>query len=101
MASVELDNVIANSVNTTELQAGNAIFTGTARFVNGIYGDINNSQNINQVQSSTTIGDDWTILVSTGTNLRRITFQDLCAAIAEKVDNDTLQNYPNAATSLF
>lgn len=101
MASVELDNVIANSVRTTDLQAGNAIFTGAARFANGIYGDVKNSQNINQVQSSTSIADDWTLLISTGTALRRISFADLCNAIAEKVDEGTLQSYPNAAINTF
>lgn len=101
MANVELDNVIANSVRTTDLQAGNAIFTGAARFANGIYGDIKNTQNINQVQSSASIADDWTLLVSTGAALRRVSFADLCNTIAEKINTGTFQSYPNAATTTF
>lgn len=35
--SVTVDNLQANSVNTTDLNAGNMLVTGSARFVNGIY----------------------------------------------------------------
>ncbi|MBO6255909.1 MAG: hypothetical protein J6O49_20095 [Bacteroidaceae bacterium] len=79
-----VENLQADSVNTTELYAGNMVVTGAARFANGIYGDLKNSVNINTVSSSATIPDTWTVIVSDGTAVHRISFADLCTAIAAK-----------------
>ena len=79
-----INNLRADSVNTTELYAGDMVVTGSARFANGIYGEMKNGININTVSSSATIPDTWTIIVSDGNAVHRITFADLCAAIAAK-----------------
>ena len=88
-----VENLQADSVNTTELYAGNMVVTGAARFANGICGDLKNSVDINTVSSSTSIPDTWTVIVSDGTAIHRISFADLCTAIAIKfgltADNNT------------
>lgn len=80
-----LENLRADSVNTTELYAGDMVVTGSAKFANGIYGEMKNSININTVSSSATIPDTWTVIVSDGNAVHRITFADLCSAIATKM----------------
>mgnify|MGYP006988903332 CR=1 FL=1 len=84
MAETIVENLRADSVDTTELYTGNMVVTGAARFANGIYGDINNSVDINTVSSSASIPDTWTVIVSDGTSIHRISFADLCSAIATK-----------------
>lgn len=84
VAETIVENLRADSVNTTELYTGNMVVTGAARFVNGIYGEMKNSVDINSVSSSTTIPDTWTVIVSDGTAVHRISFADLCSAIAAK-----------------
>ena len=85
--SVTVDNLQANSVNTTDLNAGNMLVTGPARFVNGIYtSEIKGSQDINKVTSGATISDSAYVLISDGTHLSRIKFSDLCTAIFAKFD---------------
>jgi hypothetical protein len=84
-----VENLRADSVNTTELYAKDMVVTGSARFANGIDGEMKNSININTVSSSTTIPDTWTVIVSDGNAVHRITFADLCAAIATKMELPT------------
>lgn len=84
MADVVVNNLSADSVKTDELYSGNMVVTGAARFVQPIYADIKGSKDINTVSSSATIPDTWTVIVSDGTSIHRISFADLCAAIAAK-----------------
>lgn len=86
MADVTVEKLKADSINTDELYTGNVLVTGAARFANGIQGDLKNSKDINAVPASTTINDNWTVLISDGTNIKRITFANLCTAIAAKIN---------------
>ena len=70
----------------TDFTAGNIISTGAARFLNPIHCELANSKDINNVTSNTTISDSDTIIYSDGTAIKKITFANLCAAIATKLD---------------
>ena len=88
MADVEnlaVTNIEADSAHITDLSSGNLIVTGAARFVQPIYADINGSKDINQVSAATSIPDSWTVIVSDGNSIHRITFANLCSAIAAKL----------------
>ncbi len=96
MADVEnlaVTNIEADSAHITDLSSGNLIVTGAARFVQPIYADINGSKDINQVSSASSIPDSWTVIVSDGTSIHRITFANLCSAIATKLGIDPTKNY--------
>ena len=80
-----LENVIADSVETAELNSGDLIVRGAARFVNPIYADIQGSQDINRVTSSTAVADTDYVLVTNGTSLKRVLFTDFVAAVRAKL----------------
>ena len=91
--TVRLNNLVADSVQTTELNAGNIMVTGAARFAQPIYAEINGAKDINTVSTATSISDTWTVIVSDGTAIHRISFSDLCAAIADKIGIDSTKDY--------
>ncbi len=79
-----LENVKADSVQTDELTAGNLLVNGAARFLNPIYADLQNSEDINQV-STGTISNNAYVLFSNGTNLFKVKYSDLIADLSTKV----------------
>ena len=80
-----LENVAADSVQTEELNSGNLIVRGAARFLNPIHADINGSQDINKVSASTAIADTDYVLVTNGTSLKRVLFTDFVTAVKAKL----------------
>lgn len=88
MASTTIvENLQADQVKTTELTAGNAIFTGKARFVQPIKADIDGAQDINSVQTGS-ISNSSYVMFSTGTNLFKVSYSDLVADLSTKVSVD-------------
>lgn len=88
MASTTIvENLQADSVKTTELNAGNAIFTGKARFVQPIYADIDGAQDINSVQTGS-ISNSSYVMFSNGTNLFRVLYSDLITDLSSKITID-------------
>ena len=79
-----LENVKADSVSTDELNTGNIIVTGAARFLNPIYAEIDGAQDINQV-STGSIANNSYVMFSNGTNLFRVKYSDLIADLSTKV----------------
>lgn len=80
-----LENVVADSIQTDELNSGNLIVRGAARFANPIYADIHGAQDINKVTSSTAVADTDYVLVTNGTSLKRVLFTDFVAAVRAKL----------------
>ncbi len=94
MVDTTVGNLTADSVQTTELQARNVVVTGAARFAQPIYtAGIQNSEDLNQVTASASIPDSYYVIISDGSSLKRITFSDLCAAVANKIGIDTTKTY--------
>ena len=91
MADITVDNISANSIQTTELNTGNMIVSGKARFVQPIYADLEATKDINTVTTSTTLTNADFVLVSNGTNLRKIPYEDFCADMATHI-SVTFQN---------
>ena len=67
------------------MQAGNVLVTGAARFANGFYGIPNESKNINAVDVSSTLNNNYYIIMSNGTSLIRVSYSDFINDLAGKV----------------
>ena len=67
------------------MQAGNVLVTGAARFANGFYGTPNESKNINAVDVSSTLNNNYYIIMSNGTNLIRVSYSDFINDLTGKV----------------
>lgn len=79
-----LDNVKASSVQTDQLTAGDVLVNGAARFLNPIYAELKNSEDINQV-STGSISNNAYVLFTNGTNLFKVRYSDLIADLSTKV----------------
>lgn len=79
-----LENVIANSVDTDQMTAGDVLVKGAARFLNPIYAELKNSEDINQV-STGSISNNVYVLFTNGTNLFKVRYSDLIADLSTKV----------------
>lgn len=85
MADVTVNNLQADSIQTTDLNAGNVVVSGKARFVQPLYTPgIEGSQDINQVTTGN-ISDSAYVLFSNGTNLYRVLYSDLIQDLSTKV----------------
>ena len=93
MAEQIFDKITANQANVEELNAGNAVFTGSTRFVQEINGSLAGSRDINTVTAATTIPDSYYIFMSDGSSVKRILFSDLCAAVFAKLSYDEDKTY--------
>lgn len=93
MADARYDTLIADSIQTEDLTAGDATFTGNARFINEIDGSLAGSRDINTVAASTIIPDSYYVFISDGSQVKRILFSDLCNAIFEKLSYDDSKSY--------
>ena len=93
MADASYDNLSANNGSITELTAGNAVFTGSTRFVNEINGSLAGSRDINTVTAASSIPDSYYIFMSDGSSVKRILFSDLCSAIFAKISYDDSKTY--------
>lgn len=95
MATV-IDNLIADSINATELTAGNMIVTGKARFIQPVYADLENAEDINKVSTQSISSTDY-ILLTNGTSLRKILMSDLINYLSDAInrispDYDSAEN---------
>lgn len=93
MADANYEKITADSAKINELNAGNAVFTGAARFVQEINGSLAGSRDINTVTAATTIPDNYYIFMSDGSSVKRILFSDLCAAVFAKIAYDDSKTY--------
>ena len=93
MAETNFEKITADQANVTELAAGNAVFTGSTRFVQEINGSLAGSRDINTVTAATTIPDNYYIFMSDGSSVKRILFSDLCTAIFAKISYDNNKTY--------
>lgn len=88
MAELIVENIKADSVETTELNTGNMIVKGKARFVQPIYtSGIEGSQDINQVGTGT-LQDSHYVMCSNGTNLYRVQYSTFVNDVYDKVIAD-------------
>ena len=98
MADVIINNLSADSIKTDELNTGNMIVSGAARFVQPIYADIKGSKDINQATTASSYTNSDYILITDGSSLRKISvttfINQIVAAVAEIVDtnNDSAEN---------
>ena len=76
-----------DSLDVVDAKVGNVISTGTARFLNPVYAELANSQNINAVTSTNSIASRDTIIISSGNTLKRISFANFCAAVSNAINN--------------
>ena len=93
MADARYDNLVADSIQTEQLTANDATFTGNATFTNAINGSLAGSRDINTVAASTIIPDSYYVFISDGSQLRRIQFPNICDAISEKLSFDPGKSY--------
>lgn len=78
---------VSDDADITNLQAGSLVVRGTAKFFNGISGEMKNGKDINQVTASTSVADTDYVLISNGTSVRRILFSDFVTAVANSINN--------------
>ena len=90
---VQQESTNIDTANITDLNAGNLLVTGAARFLNDIHGRIADSKDINKVTATATIPDNYYILVSDGSAVKRIKFSDLYTAILAKLGLTTDKTY--------
>lgn len=84
MSDVTVNNLQADSINTTDLTAGNILVNGTARFTQPIFANIDGAKDINTVNIGAISADSYVMF--SGTNgLFRVKYSDLIADLATKV----------------
>lgn len=86
MSEMNLSSLSVDAASITDLNAGNVVVTGAARFLQPIHAEPANGENVHEVATTTTMNDSWCLLVSDGSTLKKVTFANFCAAVKNKLD---------------
>lgn len=79
------NNIIADSVTTEELNSGNLVVRGAARFVNPIYAKLNDTKNIHDSTTASSVSNSDYVFISSNGNLKKILYSDFITDVSSKV----------------
>ena len=79
------NNVIADNITTEELNSGNLVVRGAARFVNPIYARLNDTKNIHDSTTTSSVSNSDYIFISSNGALKKILYSDLVTDLSTKI----------------